>query len=416
MKTESRKPRCECDKPFAHGKVSGTSSPLTPLRGEGGARRARRDWSARLRVLALGASQRDFQLRIFNSQFSILNFQTSSWTGRPRTRQRAICLPHPSVATPSPLNGERAGVRGENRQKAGHFEIPAIDSRSSDVRTVHPHYNPRSPRRTAAFSLIEMIGVLAIIAIVAAIITPNLARRISRANGDKEDAALAVLADGLIRSVRTTQIIPGAGSWTTNIAAQIGLSVNEVRYVNPADTASGRVFLIHPSFTPTNASGSDPLWTQGASGASVITNAKILIVSSHKSSLSLPVSSGRASSAAVFDAIWDWNFNATNKAPPSSWPAGWTDNGEYLHVQRVNLSPLFYLATFSNQHHPTNYPYYQVGSAAASSMSSTNILSAYYLEGSMLRVYFTNGTTLHLTHTLRNGVNFVYESSRWRIP
>ena len=261
-----------------------------------------------------------------------------------------------------------------------------------------------------------MIGVIAIMAIAAAVITPNVARRISRSNGDKEDQTLAMLGESIIRSVRATQTIPGANSWTTNIAAQTGLSANDVRYINPSDTASARVFLIHPSFSPTNASGADPLWTQGTSGASSVTNAKILILSTHKSSLTLPVSSGRASSAAVFDAIWDWSFNATSKAPPSGWSGNWTDNGEYLHVQRVNLSPLFQLATFSNQHHPTNFPYYQVGSAVAASMNTTNVLSAYYLEGSLLRVYFTNGTTLQMTHTLGNGVNFIYESSRWRIP
>jgi type II secretory pathway pseudopilin PulG len=266
------------------------------------------------------------------------------------------------------------------------------------------------------FSLIETIGVIAIMAIAAAMIAPNLARRISRANGEKEDQALAVIADSLVRHIRVNQTIPGATSWTTNVAAQTALSANDVRYVNPSDTASGRVFLIHPSFAPTNASGSDPLWTQGTSGASSVTNAKILIISSHKSNLTLPVSSGRASSTAVFDAIWNWSFNATTKDPPSGWAGNWTGNGEYLHVQRVNLSSLFQLATFSNAHHPTNYPYYQVGSASATSMSSTNVLSAYYLEGSMLRLYFTNGATLQLTHTLGNGVNFVYESSRWRIP
>ncbi len=276
--------------------------------------------------------------------------------------------------------------------------------------------NSRTPHPRAGFTLIEMIGVVAIMAIAAAVLAPNLARRISRANGEKEDQTLVTLAESLVRSVRTTQTIPGANSWTTNIAAQTGLSANDVRYVNPSDTASARVFLFHSSFSPTNSSGSDPVWTQGASGASSVTNAKILIISTHKSSLTLPVSSGRASSAAVFDAIWDWSFNATTKAPPSGWTGNWSDNGEYLHVQRVNLSSLFQLATFSNQHHPTNYPYYQVGSATASSMSTTNVLSAYYLEGSLLRVYFTNGTTLQMTHTLREGVNFVYESSRWRIP
>lgn len=272
------------------------------------------------------------------------------------------------------------------------------------------------PQSKGGFSMIEMVGVIAIMAIAAAVITPSLSRRISRANGEKEDQLLAVLGDALIRSVRTTQTIPGTSTWTTNIAALTGLSANEVAYVNPADAASGRVYLIHPSFAPTNASGTDPLWTQGTGGASIVTNARILILSSHKSDLTLPVSSGRASSAAVFDAIWNWNQDPGTKAPPSGWTGSWTNNGEHLHVQRVNLAPLFQMATFSNAHHPTNYPYYQVGSSSAASMSSTNVLSAYYLEGSILKVYFTNGTTLQMTHTLRDGVNFVYESSRWRIP
>ena len=93
-----------------------------------------------------------------------------------------------------------------------------------------------SIRSTGAFSLIEMIGVLAIIAIVAAIMTPNLARRISRANGEKEEQVLSVLADGLIRAVRANQSIPGPTSWGTNISTQTGLPFNEVNYVNPAFT------------------------------------------------------------------------------------------------------------------------------------------------------------------------------------
>lgn len=270
--------------------------------------------------------------------------------------------------------------------------------------------------RNHAFSMIEMVGVLAILAIVAAIITPNLARRISRGNGEKEDKTLSVLADGLIRHVKANQTIPGSSSWVTNIATQAGLSVNDVRYVNPSDTGNSRVYLIHPSFTPTNSSGTDPLWTQSAAGASTVTNARLLIISAHKSGLTLPVSSGRASSASAFDAIWDWNYNESTKNPPSGWSSPWTDNGEYLHVQRVNLSPLFQRATFSNMHHGTNYPYYQVGSAAATVMTATNVVNAYYLSGTLLSLYFTNGTTLQLSHTLRDNVNFIYESSRWRIP
>src|SRR5262245_41036880 len=140
---------------------------------------------------------------------------------------------------------------------------------------VHPQFGNRWG---AGFTMIEMIGVLAIMAIVAGLLLPNLARRISRVNGEKEDRTLVVLAEGLERYVRTYQVLPGQNSWSTNVALMTGLALNAVKYANPAETASGRVYLIHPSFTPSTASGvgfADPLWSQGGSGASAVTNCKI---------------------------------------------------------------------------------------------------------------------------------------------
>jgi hypothetical protein len=263
-----------------------------------------------------------------------------------------------------------------------------------------------------------MIGVLAIIAIVGAILTPNLARRISRAHGEKEDQVLIALGDGLVRAIRTTQTIPGPNTWVTNIATQTGLPVNEVRCVNPAIPANTRVYLIHPTFTPINASGTDPMWTQTSSGASSVTNAKIIILSTHKSDLILPVSSGRASSAAVFDAIWDWNFDPATKAPPSGWPAGWTGNGEYLHVQRVNLVSEFNHVTFSNAHYPSVYPSAQFGSLASTNLNSAAAMDAWYLQNTYVRLYKDSGAGggLDLSHTIVTAMNFLYESNRWRIP
>src|SRR5262249_42431454 len=148
--------------------------------------------------------------------------------------------------------------------------------------------------------------------------------------------------------------------------------------------SSARVYLIHPSFSPATAVGggyADPLWTQTWSGSSSVTNAKILIISAHKSSLSLPVSSGKASSTAVFDAIWDWNYDPTTGVAPSGWPAAWTGNGEYLHVQRVNLAQQFQRITFSNAHYPTVYPSMQFGSASATNLSSAAAIDAFYLSG-----------------------------------
>lgn len=263
----------------------------------------------------------------------------------------------------------------------------------------------------AAFSLIEMIGVLAIIAIVAAIITPNLTRRISRINGEKEDEALAVLGDGLVRYVKNYQIVPGASTWVTNVATMTGLPVSEVRYVN-ANTSNPRVYLIHPAFFPTNASVADPLWSQDSSGATSVANAKILVISTHKSELALPVSSGRASTVAEFDAIWDWDPSAN---PPSGWPGSWNGNGEYLHVQRVNLLPTFYRATFSNAHYPALYPRVQFGSAAPVTLNSTSAVDAYYIQSTYLRL-LKNTDALDLSHSIEAAMNFLYESNRWRIP
>jgi type II secretory pathway pseudopilin PulG len=263
-----------------------------------------------------------------------------------------------------------------------------------------------------------MIGVLAIIAIVAAILTPNLARRISRAQGEKEDQVLGVLAEGLIRAARANQSIPGQNTWVTNIAAQTGLPVAEVLYVNPAFTANSRVYLIHPSFTPTNAAGSDPLWTQTSAGATSVTNAKVMILSVHKPGLALPVSSGRASSVAAFDAIWNWNFDPATRAPPAGWPATWTGNGEYLHVQRINLLSEFNRVTFSNAHYPSLYPSAQFGSAASVTLNAAAAIDAWYFDGTYVRLYKDSGAggALDLSHSIVAAMNFLYESNRWRVP
>ena len=146
--------------------------------------------------------------------------------------------------------------------------------------------------------------------------------------------------------------------------------------------------------------------------------AKIMILSVHKSGLALPVSSGRASSVAVFDAIWDWNYDPATKAPPSGWPASWTGNGEYLHVQRVNLLSEFNRVTFSNAHYPSVYPSAQFGSAASTTLNTAAAIDAWYLDGTYLRLYKDGGAggALDLSHSLVTAMNFLYESNRWRIP
>lgn len=281
--------------------------------------------------------------------------------------------------------------------------------------------NPNSTPVSRGFSLMEMIGVIAIMAIAAAIIMPNMAQRISRANGEKEDKILDVLGDGVMRYVQTQQTIPGANTWISSVASMTGLTINEVRRVLPNDSSTARVYLIHPSFTPSSTSGgtfADPLWTQGGSGASTVTNPRILILSVHKPGLTLPVSSGKASSASAFDAIWDWVFNPATKAPPSGWSSSWNGNGEYLHVERINLTPLFHRVTISNSEYPDVVPSYSVGSGSRTDFDSAAAIDAYFLANSLLRFYKDddNDNSLDISHSLASTANFIYEGSQWRVP
>jgi type II secretory pathway pseudopilin PulG len=269
--------------------------------------------------------------------------------------------------------------------------------------------------------MIEMIGVIAIMAIAAAIIMPNFAQRMSRQNGEKEDKMLDVISEGLTRYVQTYQVIPGANTWISGVASMTGLTTNEVRRVLPSDSSTARVYLIHPSFAPSTTSGgtfADPLWTQGTAGASSVTSPRILIISVHKPGLTLPVSSGKASSTSVFDAIWDWTLDPSTEAPPSGWSSSWTGNGEYLHVERINLTPVFQRVTISNSEYPDVVPSYAIGSGSRTDFDSAAAMDVYFIINSLLRFYKDddNDNQLDISHSLTGTANFIYEGTQWRIP
>jgi type II secretory pathway pseudopilin PulG len=274
-----------------------------------------------------------------------------------------------------------------------------------------------------------MIGVLAVMAILASLLLPNLMRRIAEAGAAREDRNLAALEEGLAAYVRRFQTVPGAASWATNVAAMTALNLNEILRVNPNDAASARVYLIHPGFSP--SSGGNPILTNTAAGTFAPTNARILLVSTTKSSLTLPVASGIAADTApnrgAFENVWDWHYNPGTKAPPAGWPAAWNDHGEHLHVQRINLAPLFHRVTFSNTRFPTNVPFAKFGALATVAFNATNAVEAFYLHGTDLRLYKhdspyagppANPDDLDLVHTVEKDANFLYTGSppQWIMP
>jgi type II secretory pathway pseudopilin PulG len=281
--------------------------------------------------------------------------------------------------------------------------------------------DPLRRRTLGAFTLIEMIGVLTLVAIMAAVFTPSLAQQLSRANASKEESVLTTLAEGLLASIEAQQSIPGPKTWVSRVASMTGLASNEVARTRPSDSSTARVFLIHPGFRPclgASPGSSDPIWSQSSTGAVTVTEARIMILSVHKPGLSLPVSSGAASSSTAFDAIWNWTNDPSTDAPPSGWPSSWSGNGEYLHVSRINLASHFLRATFSNSGYPDAVPFISAGQSSITVLDSAHTFEAYYLSGTLLRFYEHNpeDTTegdLNLSHTIQGPANFVYDGEHW---
>jgi len=295
--------------------------------------------------------------------------------------------------------------------------LPSILPR---IHSISSHARPAA----TGFTLIEVIGVLAIMAIAAGVLTPSIAQRISRMRSAAEDSKLATIGDAVVQFATLHQQIPGTDSWSAEVAQLLGWSPQEVRCSIPQDSSTARVFLIHPSFAPANigsGSFSDRIWTQGTDGTSSVRDARILILSVHRSGLALPLSSGTAPSASEFDQVWNWYPDPSTQAPPSGWPSAWDGHGENLHVRRINFQPLFRRVTFSNAGFPDSIPSFQIGSGSPVRLRSTPTFDALYLTGTTLRVYRANPGSdspgmLQLIHTLRGDVNFVYAHDQWSIP
>lgn len=287
----------------------------------------------------------------------------------------------------------------------------------------------RSATERSAFSLIEMIGVLAVMSILAAMLVPNVVRRIAEARGTKEEIQLKVLAEGVGDYVRARQTVPGDATWAASVAEMTGLSLAEIQRSDPGNTNTSRVYLVHPGFTP--STGSNPVSTNLTQGLAAPTNASIMILSSTKASLALPVSSGKAADTpanrAAFTNVWNWNFDLATKAPPAGWPSEWAGQGQHLRVARLNLAPLLHHVTFSNLQFPTNVPFARINDLYPRAFNATNAQNGWYWEGTVLRLYKHDSPyagipadpdELDMVHALAADLNLIYTGapSGWTVP
>lgn len=285
--------------------------------------------------------------------------------------------------------------------------------------------------RVSGFTLIEFVGVLALTAMLVAVIAPSTARSFQRARAEKEDRALATLAEGLVQVVRTHQRVPGAKTWIQDLALQVGWSPDQVMYVDPlkkpdqrlssaAETISSyaRVYLIHPGFTPTNVHTLDPLWTQTAQLTPEVQQTRILLLSSLKPNLPLPLQSGRAASADVFEMLWQWTLNPDTRAPPRQWPAVWAGQGAFLRMHRINLASEFKRVTFSNLEFPKSYPLIRWNGGDLQKLFQQAAVDTWCLKGTRIALYPPEGLTtpIQISHTVVEDVNFAYANGAWHYP
>ena len=250
--------------------------------------------------------------------------------------------------------------------------------------------NGADRKHHAGYAGLAAILVLTGLVTAAVLIGPSLVQKGALQKRSSEDQTLERLGETLHTSIRTTQYIPGATNWASTLASFSGLNQTAVEQVYPefaSDSTTRRVFLIDPSL------GSTALpYLQNATGLlGSLTNlagsgARVMLISNTKRGLSLPVSTGLATSSASFNAIWNWTFNPSTKSPPSGWSSSWNGYGDELHVARINLANLFHTVSLKTV-------LYELGNGwvtlPASALAPTSFT---LLDGTLLKIYETNGT------------------------
>jgi hypothetical protein len=265
----------------------------------------------------------------------------------------------------------------------------------------------REARRSAAgYALLGGILVLFGFSFIGLIFAPNLILKVVEKNRDTEKARLTRIGEALDESIQRRLIIPSHTDWISAVTPFAGLDDTQIRQVNPdfrSDPNLTRVFLIDPHL----ASGALPYAQTAAGLTGSGTNlldpfARVMLISNTKRSLTLPVTSGVASSSSAFDAIWNWVYDPNTKAPPAGWPAVWNGNGQFLHVHRVNLANFFHRVTCKNL-------LYGMNANAMTNLASTQT-EFYFLRGTPLALATTNGALKRL-HVVNRDIAFDFSGS-----
>jgi hypothetical protein len=165
-----------------------------------------------------------------------------------------------------------------------------------------------------------------------------------------------------------------------------------------------RAFLVDPNL---RVNGAVLPYAQTNTGATSVTNARVMIVSSL--GRALPISTSVPTST-EFNAIW----NTAEGARPSTW-TNWPGSGEDLRIKKLNLEPLFYQLILVNHTSGTNtVPRFSIDNSSVAAVPLGPLgLNKYYLDSTVVGLHDTIGA-VQSRHLLKRNVSFMFESDAWR--
>lgn len=198
--------------------------------------------------------------------------------------------------------------------------------------------------RCRGYSFLEITGVLVVIAILSAALVPSLMKQLDELTRRQEADALSTLAGGLREYILNERQIPAPAAAFSNVAQQLGWSLYNV---STNSRHQARLLLVDPNFRVGNITVTNLPYVQGLYGASNVSNARMMWVSSLAGPLPGILSNPGTNAATVFNLIWD--------TPEGTQPPGWLWDGDWnnILVQRVNLEALFTQVILNNNWYQT---------------------------------------------------------------
>jgi hypothetical protein len=164
-----------------------------------------------------------------------------------------------------------------------------------------------------------------------------------------------------------------------------------------------RAFLYDP--TMSLGTGPSPVpYTQGVRGVSVVTNPRMLIVSS----LTDPLPTLNSTH---FSNLW---VTATGTLPTgwSTLATNWTGDITDLKIERIDLRPHFCRLRLNNLD-PSSAGKYSIDSTnLTATVAAGTVTNGWYFVGTAVLLYQSDGT-LQVTEILTEDTSYVYEQGRW---